>query len=132
MTNKNGKILLILNENFQRVPLSPDKIYFISHPCTNGNGGEKYNREKEAEIYDLLCSENKDFKAIRPLKIIPNKYDYDKAMGVCYSLIDVCDCVIFSPNWQLSKGCKLEHKYCIENDIPRLYIVEEDISKISP
>ena len=130
MRTKDGKILIIIDENYQKVQLSPDKIYFLSHPCTTGGGGEKVNREKEEEIYNFLIDECENAKIIRPLKIIPDKCEYNEAMGVCFTLQDVSHVNIFSPGWQSSKGCKDEHKRCIKNNIPRLYIVAENITKL--
>lgn len=130
MKDKNGKILLLIDENYNKIELSKDKIYFLSHPCTNG-GSERINREKEEVIYQLLLKELNSLKIFRPLMIIPQTMGYSKAMNLCYNLLDNSDCVIFSPRWQLSKGCKLEHKYCIKNKIPRLYLIEENISKIT-
>ena len=130
MRTKDGKVLIIIDENYNKVQLSPDKIYFLSHPYTSGGDGEKINRENEEEIYNFLVDECNNAKIIRPLKIIPDKYDYETAMGVCYILEDISHQVIFSPGFQTSKGCKDEHKYCITNKIPRLYIVAEDVSKL--
>ena len=130
MRTKSGKILLLIDENYQKVELNPNKIYFLSHPCTSGGDGEKANREMEEEVFQFLVDECKNIKLIRPLKIIPDNYDYNKAMRVCYTLADVSDVMIFSPGFQTSRGCKDEHKYCIENGIPRLYIVAEDVSKL--
>lgn len=131
MRTKSGKILLLIDENYQKVELNPNKIYFLSHPCTSGGSGEKANRKMEEEVYNFLVDECKTVKVIRPLKIIPDNYDYDKAMWVCYNQLDISDVVIFSPGFQTSRGCKDEHKYCIENGIPRLYIVAEDVSKVA-
>lgn len=130
MRTKDGKVLIIIDENYNKVQLSPDKIYFLSHPCTSGGGGEKINRENEEEIYNFLVDECNNAKIIRPLKIIPDKYDYETAMRVCYILQDISNISIFSPGWQSSKGCKDEHKRCLKNKIPRLYIIAEDVSKL--
>ncbi len=131
MRTKDGKVLIVIDENYNKVQLSPDKIYFLSHPCTSGGDGEKLNREHEEEISQFIDDECKNSKIIRPLKIIPDNYDYDKAMRVCYTLLAVSNVAIFSPGFQTSRGCKDEHKYCIENEIPRLYIVAEDVSKVA-
>ena len=124
------KVIIIVDDQMVQHEIDENSIYFLSHPCTNGGLNEVDNRSKEQKIYDKILEINPKAKIIRPLTIIPEKYDYDEAMRVCYSILGVSSYVIFSPGWQHSKGCKLEHKYCIENDIKRFYIFEEDISAI--
>lgn len=33
-------------------------------------------------------------------------------MRICFAMIDTADCVCFLPDWQQSKGAKLERLYC--------------------
>ena len=117
------KSWLILDENNQEVELSPDKIYFLSHPCTSGGNGEIANRIQEEEIYQFLVSKCKNIKVIRPLKIIPDKMEYDEAIDKCFTFLDMSDISIFSPNWETSTGCNDEYTYGQRNRYTKLYLV---------
>ena len=117
---------LILDENNQEVELSPDKIYFLSHPCTSGGKGEVKNRIQEEEIYQFLVSNRRNIKVIRPLKIIPDNAGYGEAMDVCFGLMDLSDVSIFAPGWQSSDGCNDEHHYCSITNVPKLILVSKD------
>lgn len=125
LIKKNDEILLIINDNYEKIDISSNKIYFLSHPCTSGGWGEKGNREHEEAMYQFILSQNKNAKVIRPLKIIPDNMDYDDAMEICYRLMDISDVAIFSPEFQTSTGCKDEHKYSFDKKISRLYIISE-------
>ena len=43
--------------------------------------------------------------------VLPNGFEHYEYMIVCYSMIDVCDCVYFLENWERSKGACLEFEY---------------------
>ena len=117
---------LILDENNQEVELSPDKIYFLSHPCTSGDKTESENRVQEEAIYQFLVSKCKNVRVIRPLKIVPDNLEYNDAMDICFGLMDWSNISIFSPGWQTSNGCNDEYHYSSLIDIPTLSIVSKD------
>lgn len=43
--------------------------------------------------------------------ILPKGFEYDEYMHVCYSMIDVCDCIYLLCNWTESKGAMMEFDY---------------------
>ena len=117
------KSWLILDENNQEVELSPDKIYFLSHPCTSGDKTEAENRIQEEVIYQFLVSKCENIKVIRPLKIIPDNMEYFEAMEICLPLVDLSHVSIFSPGWKSSSGCVEEYDHCQRNYYSKLYLV---------
>lgn len=54
------------------------------------------------------------YKVMNPA-VFPAGFEHEEYMKICYSMIDVCDAVLFLNNWQDSKGAKMEHKYAVEN-----------------
>ena len=42
-------------------------------------------------------------------------FSQDEYMHVCYAIIDVCDMIVFLPEWTKSKGAKKEHEYGCKN-----------------
>ena len=53
--------------------------------------------------------------------ILPNGFEHEEYMRICYAMIDVCDCVYFLENWTKSKGAQMEHDYAIEFKKKRIY-----------
>lgn len=45
--------------------------------------------------------------AILPEGMMPSDY-----MKICFAMIDVADVVAFLPDWDESRGARLEHSYC--------------------
>ena len=43
--------------------------------------------------------------------ILPDGFEHQEYMRICYSMIDVCDAVYFLSNWQDSIGAKMERDY---------------------
>jgi hypothetical protein len=43
--------------------------------------------------------------------VLKDGFEWDEYMHVCYAMIDVCDTVVFLPNWTDSKGATKEHEY---------------------
>jgi len=46
--------------------------------------------------------------------VLPQGFEQDEYMKICYSMIDVCDAVYFLDNWWKSKGANLEQVYAIQ------------------
>lgn len=63
--------------------------------------------------------------------ILPDGFDYDDYMHVCYAMVDVCDTVFFLPDWGQSPGAKAEHKYATEKGkaIKYLFFVKPTCKK---
>lgn len=43
--------------------------------------------------------------------VLPDGFEHQEYMRVCFSMIDVCDAVFFLANWQDSIGATMEHNY---------------------
>ena len=84
-------------------------------------GLENYKELFSAEERRLR---EKGYTVMNP-SILPNGFEYDEYMRICYSMIDVCDGVYFLNNWTDSKGAKLEHEYALKNNMAILYQREE-------
>lgn len=66
----------------------------------------------------------KGYTVMNP-SILPNGFEYDEYMRICYSMIDVCDGVYFLNNWADSIVAMLEYEYAIKNNMAILYQREE-------
>lgn len=53
---------------------------------------------------------NAGYSVMNPA-ILPEGFDYEDYMKVCFSMIDVCDAVYLLRNWQDSNGAKREYEY---------------------
>lgn len=47
--------------------------------------------------------------------ILPETFTWEDCMHICQSMIDVCDMIVFLPEWTKSKGSKKEHEYGCRN-----------------
>ena len=45
---------------------------------------------------------------------LPEGFDYDYYLPICYKMMDACDTVYFLSNWRDSKGAKCEYDYALE------------------
>ena len=43
--------------------------------------------------------------------VLPDGFEHQEYMRVCFSMIDVCDAVYFLSNWEDSKGARMEYNY---------------------
>ena len=43
--------------------------------------------------------------------VLPDGFEHQEYMRVCFSMIDVCDAVFFLDNWRDSKGATMEYNY---------------------
>lgn len=61
---------------------------------------------KEAEKHLILNGH----RVMNP-SVLPNGFEHDEYMRICYSMIDVCDAIYFLKNWKDSKGALMEADY---------------------
>lgn len=54
--------------------------------------------------------------------ILPEGFDYEDYMTVCFAMIDVCDTVFFLPDWFESPGAKREHDYALKSKKKIMYL----------
>ena len=52
----------------------------------------------------------KGFTTMNPA-VLPDGFEHQEYMRVCFSMIDVCDAVYFLSNWEDSKGARMEYNY---------------------
>jgi len=52
----------------------------------------------------------KGFTTMNPA-VLPDGFEHQEYMRVCFSMIDVCDAVYFLSNWQDSIGATMEYNY---------------------
>lgn len=93
------------------------KIYIAGKITGSTNYRETFDK-KQKEL------EEKGYIVINPSKldnVLGDDFIHNDYMHVCYSLIDLCDCIYLMSNWRDSKGAMLEHAYAVskEKDIWR-------------
>lgn len=91
------------------------KTYYLAHPCTTGGKSIQENKELEKLVFEQLQKNYPGVKVIRPLVLIPENMEHQEAMLKCFKLLNQCDAAIFSGHWMISKGCKMEFDFCLEN-----------------
>lgn len=57
--------------------------------------------------------------------ILPEGFDYEDYMTVCFAMIDVCDTVFFLPDWRDSKGAMREYEHAVCTFKKILYLSKE-------
>lgn len=87
------------------------KKVFISGKIT---GEEEYKTKfKVAQLY----LENKGHIVMNPA-VLPQGFEHQDYMEICYKMIDACDAVVFLNDWGKSQGAKLEQVYSEETKTP--------------
>ena len=81
------------------------------------NGDEHFKTKFLAQQYAL---ETHGHSVMNPATL-PNGFDYEDYMKVCFAMIDVCDAVCLLPCWEQSPGAKRERQYAFENNKVVLY-----------
>lgn len=57
--------------------------------------------------------------------ILPEGFDYEDYMTVCFAMIDVCDTVVFLPDWKESRGAMREYEHAIVTFKKILYLQKD-------
>lgn len=86
------------------------KIYYVSHPFT---GDEEKNRQEAREITAHLKDIFTDDIFINPLDAFQyteliKTWTYEDILKQCLELLQICDGLILTGNWQVSRGCNAE------------------------
>jgi len=91
-------------------------LTYVAHPYQN-----KASNKKSVElIIKELLFRNPSKIYVSPIHTFGFLYldvSYSEGMNFCYELLSKCDSAIFCKGWELSKGCRLEMEYCIENNV---------------
>jgi nucleoside 2-deoxyribosyltransferase len=82
------------------------KVY-IAGKITGLDNYKELFAAKEKELTGL------GYSVINPA-ILPIGFEHHEYMHICYSMIDVCDMVVFLDNWSDSVGAKLEMAYAFK------------------
>lgn len=53
--------------------------------------------------------------------ILPEGFEQDEYMPICYAMIDCCDTIYMLPGWRESKGATLEHERAKERGMTVVY-----------
>ena len=102
-----------------------DNVYYLAHPLTTCGTIEE-NLEDEQIIADKIEKCFKSAVLTRPLTLIPITLTSEEAMPICKQMIDLCDAVIMTGDWQKSEGCTEELLYAYETG--REIIFEKEIN----
>lgn len=94
------------------------KQYYICHPFET-YGEVEENLKKEETLVKGLESVygSKEIEFIRPFKLIPHDIPRDQAMSQCLALLNKCDGIILSPDWNKSEGCRVEYEQALDNGL---------------
>lgn len=87
--------------------MDKNKLYYLAHPYSNY--GDPKQNVKESIRFQRRIKKLYGISTINPLTTIPESLKYDSAMDLCFKLVNLCDGVIMSGHWRMSKGCKLEY-----------------------
>jgi len=97
------------------------KIY-IAGKITNYPDHKKHFLEAEQALTSL------GHKVINP-SVLPEGFEQQEYMHICYSMIDVCDGVYMLDNWRDSVGAGKEHEYAKVNKKAVIYQLSEDVGE---
>lgn len=115
---------------YERLIVMKKTLIYLSHPY----GNKKENFDEISKIMEHLYNSDSffnEFCIISPVHNYGALYEvmeYDKGLQICIDLMEYVDITLIVGDWQSSKGCTKERKYCIENNVP--YIIVEDVKEI--
>jgi len=79
------------------------KIYISSKITGDKDYKEKFTK-MEAFLKKQGCT------VLNPA-ILPEGFEYNEYMHICYAMIDVCDAILLFGDWENSKGANFEREY---------------------
>lgn len=102
------------------------EFVYICGGVTGLDPDQTFRKFMAAQLWLESCG----YCAINPLTLIddPDMY-WRMAMKICIDKMIECDRILFLPEWELSRGAKLESKLADELEIPRMYIDAETLKK---
>lgn len=86
--------------------LGGEKVY-IAGPITGVSDYKRAFNRMECELLDCGAI------PLNPA-MLPDDMEHKDYMKICLAMIDVCDLVILLPDWEQSKGARLEVAYADE------------------
>lgn len=98
--------------HFKQAP----KLIYISHPYS----AKEENKLKVESIVRKLAKEHPEHTYISPIHTFGftyNDFDYETGLNMCLELLRRCDMMYVFGDYQNSKGCKEEIKFCEDNGI---------------
>ena len=79
---------------------------YIAGKITGFDKAKEVFRKKEIELI------KRGYTVLNPT-VLPDGFEHEEYMHICYAMIDVCETVYFLNNWNNSKGAKMELEYAI-------------------
>ncbi len=103
-------------------------LIYVSHIFQN-----KIENKLDAEnVIRKLVKENPEHTYIgglHPFYFMYDEVDYETGINMCLEVLKRCDMMYVFGDWQNSRGCKEEIKFCEENGIPYKIISEQVASE---
>lgn len=100
------------------------RVVYLAGPLTT-HGDAQANRDRAVQYAKALAHQG--VTLIVPhffLELDSPSLSYDYWMGACLALLSRADEAMFMPGWEHSTGCKIEHHFCLQNQIPIKYLEE--------
>lgn len=93
------------------------KLYYIAHPFTGDEYGNKYETE---QIIKRLVKQHPDKTFISPIHtfgFLDGLISYEHSMDLCTSLLKRCDGLVLTGKWEESQGCGIERSIAYKEGI---------------
>ena len=107
-------------------------LAFISGPLTSDDPQLMQHRRVQAEAFGAIVRSECDCYVFVPHTDISGPLDMHGeelwmwAMGVCLSKLEHdADLIVMMPNWNKSRGSRIEHEHALTLGIPVAYTVDE-------
>ena len=60
--------------------------------------------------------------------IMPDGFEYEDYMTVCFAMLSICDVIFMLPDWAESDGAKVEHEQARKTNKRIEHLTEEDMT----
>ncbi len=83
--------------------------------------GKEENKQRVEQIIKQLVKDNPDTLYISPIHCTGFYYHdipYEDGMEYCFELLQMCEELLLTDDWENSRGCKLEKQFAEEKGIP--------------
>lgn len=100
------------------------KLVYISHPYGGNIENAKNIENIVKKIYesDRIYAEYCIVSPVHAFGFMYDAMDYDKGIGICLDMLGKCDLMLVFGNWESSRGCNKEIRYCKDNNIPYMIL----------
>ncbi|MDF2841721.1 MAG: hypothetical protein K0R00_147 [Herbinix sp.] len=112
----------------QKAKVILNGLCYLAHPATT-YGKLEENIKSSVQIQNRL-GELYGASIVNPLITIGQNLSWELCMEQCHKLLNVCECLILSPKWYLSRGCRQEVIWAIE-DNKLAYVYNTETEKLS-